>query len=431
MIRTLRRNAAWQIGCLAITVILLGDAAVLAQGRNARGDSFSAIMNGPLAGSDGTSYAGRVYNPLTTRGRAGSVMPVFREARLRQAGEVEYEPGTVHETIVTPAPDMGVEYESEYESGPVFSDPGCDCDGGCDTCDECGLGGGCGTCDECGCGLGREWDVCDEADECVPLCLPRFRHLSLFAGVHAFKGPRDNGFANNFGFQQGINVSGRAPFLRRSYIGYQLGYQATQSRLHGDLVTLSETTRRQHLVTAGLFHRRQVGLQWGVVYDLMRDDLVQDLDFSQIRAELSLIGPRGGEIGFWTAIHANDAGYLIDGQLQFTFQAADQYQLFYRWHFVECGEARLWAGMTNHNDGLFGGEFLLPIDDRWSFQGGFNYLIPEQDALPDSAIQESWNIGINLVWHFGCDGCSSHSSPFRPLFNVVDNGTMFIDQTSP
>ena len=46
--------------------------------------------------------------------------------------------------------------------------------------------------------------ACDDVDECIPLCLPRFRHLSLFAGVHAFKGPRDNGFANNFGFQQGF-----------------------------------------------------------------------------------------------------------------------------------------------------------------------------------------------------------------------------------
>ncbi|MBN1852254.1 MAG: hypothetical protein JW829_06000 [Pirellulales bacterium] len=439
MTRTRFWQVARQIPSLAIALFVVGNSAAFAEGTGHSRDPFSAIFGGVLPASTGTSYAGQVFNPLTSRGRAGSVMPAIREARLHRTSEIAYgpemanqdEPGPTHETVITPIPDGSVEYESD----PIFSGPDCDCDGGLEPCDECGLDPCSDPCTGCFPGLGSEWDICGGADECIPLCLPRFQYLAIFAGVHGFKGPRDTGWGNNFGFQEGVQVGGRAPLLPWPHIGYQLGYQTTQSRLHGDLATLSETSRNQHLATAGIYHRRKVGLQWGVVYDLMRDDLVQDLDFSQIRAEMSLVGPRGGEIGVWTAIHTNDSGYenIFGEQYRTTlnFRAVDQYVLFYRWHFFDCGEARLWGGMTDNNDGLFGGDFLLPIDDRWSLQGGFNYLIPEEDVLPDSAIRESWNIGINLVWHFGCNGCTSHSSPYRPLFNVVDNGTMLIDQIHP
>jgi len=130
-----------------------------------------------------------------------------------------------------------------------------------------------------------------------------------------------------------------------------------------------------------------------------------------------------------TAVHtSNDESYLFLDYYPFLCRVVDQYAIFYRWHFVDCGEARLWGGMTDREDGLFGGEFLLPIDDRWSIQGGFNYLIPQEDSLPNGPVQESWNISLNLVWHFGCNGCTSHHSPYRPLFHVVDNGSMMIDQ---
>lgn len=420
------RSITLQIGCLAVAVMLLGDTTAYAQGGEL-GESLSSILGAAPTARSSTSYAGQTFNPLTTRGRAGSAMPAFREARLREAPEVLYEPGTAHETIVGPTFNKDV----VYDSGPMMADPDCDCGDDCDMCGECGGCGECGVCCECcECSVGCEWDICDD-DRCVPLCLPRLRFFSLFAGVHAFKGPRDNGFGNNFGFQEGVNVGGRVPFLNLPYFGYQLGYQSTQSRLHGDLVAGSTTVRRQHLATAGVYHRRRVGFQWGVVYDIMRDDFVQELDFSQVRAEASLVGPRGGEIGFLTAIHTNDAGYLDGGQRQMTFQAVDQYLLFYRWHFCECGEGRLWCGMTENSDGLFGGDVLLPINDRWSLSGGFNYLIPHDDTFPNGAIDESWNLAVNLVWHPRGDACTSHSSPFRPLFNVVDNGTMLLHQTQP
>lgn len=402
-----------------MVLLVLGNAIVCANEMGNPSDPFAAIFGGMTSATHGTSYAGKVFDPLTTRGRSGSVLPTIREARLHQSSGADDAPEITHETVITPTPNGGM----EYEAGPILSDPNCEGE----LCDDCDLETCPGVCSP----LGSEWDLCGMDDQCVPLCLPRFQHLAIFAGVHGFKGPRDGGLSSNFGFQEGVQIGGRAPLLPWPYLAYQLGYQAAQSRLHGDMASYSETARRQHLATAGLFHRRQVGLQWGVVYDLMQDDLVEDLDFWQVRGEISLVGPRGGEIGFWTAVHTNDEGSIFGDQRLSTFEAVDQYVLFYRWHFFDCGEARLWGGMTDYNDGLFGGDFLLPIDDRWSLQGGFNYLIPEEDDIPDGLIQESWNLSINLVWHFGCDGCTSHSSPYRPLMNVVDNGTMFLDRITP
>jgi hypothetical protein len=342
---------------------------------------------------------------------------------LPQEGEVIYEGqprflksgsdmhfAVEREQIAPPVADGEVIYESDNQAaGMIAHGDGCECGG--DT--TCGMSGDCGSC--------GSWDGCGspDCDECIPLCLPRFRFLTLFGGVQGFKGARDNGTGCNFGFHEGINIAGRAPFIGWRGIGYQLGYRATQSRLHGDLT--SSEGRMQSFVTGGLFRRTPVGLQGGVAYDLLRDDLIEEVDFSQLRTELSILGPRGGELGFAGMFHVNSQ--TIGNTV---FESADQFLLFFRKRFDNCGEGRLWAGFTDTDDGIFGGELLLPLDDRWSAAGTFTYLIPEDDAPPQGAIDEAWNIGLSLVWHWRCQARSSQNTPFRPLFGVADNGSMII-----
>ena len=263
---------------------------------------------------------------------------------------------------------------------------------------------------------------------CFPVCLPRFKTLTVWGGVHGFRGPRDfslgpnqvNRSDSNFGFQEGINIGGRAPFVGLLFpqLSYQLGYQAVQSRLHG---TATDTIdRSQQFVTAGLFRRVPHGLQFGVVWDMMEDDLDVNADFHQIRTEISIKSALGREIGFIGMMHTNDN--VIGGV---TYEAVDQYLLFYRWYFRRGGQGRFWGGFTNDSDGIFGGDFHFPLSDSWALQTGFNYLITDQpDGLPGVS-EESWNIGINLVWHLGR---RARQPAFQPLFNIADNGWMFIDQ---
>jgi hypothetical protein len=376
----------------------------------------------PAGSRHGSEYAGLEYDSKASAAiphRAGSAMPVSSGEGSAIEGEVIYEGEPQFIGAEGGVPASPSDGEIIYEGQPPMD--GLSHGGDCESCG----GGGCASCgggEACGsCG----WDGCgrDDCDDCVPLCLPRFRNLSLFGGVQGFKGPRDNGTNSNFGFHEGFNLTGRAPFIGWRGVSYQLGYRSTQTRLHGDINT--QEGRVQHFVTGGLFRRSQVGLQYGVVYDLLRDDLVEEIDFSQMRTELSVLGPRGGEIGFLGMFHLNNEG-INTGNGTTVFEPLDQYLLFIRKRFANCGEGRLWGGFSDEDDGIFGGEVLVPLDNRWSLAGGFNYVIPEQDAPPQGAIQEAWNVGISVVWDWS--GCGLSNSPFRPLFNVADTGTMIIDR---
>jgi hypothetical protein len=96
-------------------------------------------------------------------------------------------------------------------------------------------------------------------------------------------------------------------------------------------------------------------------------------------------------------------------------------------HGKRGGEGRVFAGATDDADGIVGADFALPLTDCWSLQPRFTYLMPEEGGGSIGARQEAWNIGINLVWHWKNQARSCHQSPYRPLFNVADNGSMIID----
>jgi hypothetical protein len=205
-------------------------------------------------------------------------------------------------------------------------------------------------------------------------------------------------------------------------VSFQLGYQAVQSRLSGTSDD-DDDDRSQHFVTAGLFRRVAAGLQFGVVWDLMRDDLEMEEDFHQLRYEISLKGQQGLEVGFWGASPTNQKE--VDG---LDFEAVDQFAGFFRYNFREGGAMRLWGGATGDSEGIVGADFIAPLSNRWSVQTGFNYLIPDLATGPAAAAQESWNVGLNLVWHWGNTAKRGRHNPHAPLFPVADNGWMFIDE---
>jgi hypothetical protein len=91
---------------------------------------------------------------------------------------------------------------------------------------------------------------------------------------------------------------------------------------------------------------------------------------------------------------------------------------------------RFWGGATNDSEGLFGSDIIAPLNNRWSLQTGFNYLITDAAEGPVGAREESWNVGLNLVWHYGCMAKKGQINPHAPLFPVADNGWMFIDQAN-
>lgn len=257
----------------------------------------------------------------------------------------------------------------------------------------------------------------------------RLRNFSLFAGVHGFKGPVDQGHNGNFGFHEGINYG--APLGDPWGMGYQLGIRGVHSNFSGDNVGEARCDDRdQVFFTGGLFHRAVCGgLQWGIAFDLLRDSYYEKSDLNQIRVEVSMVGTGCREIGFWGAFGTknDEIDACDDEQLVTTFKQTDLYAFFYRRHFSGGGEGRFWVGFTGQRDTLFGGDIRVPLGSSWALQNSFNYLIPEEDRGAEGLGEESWSVSLQLVWYPGRSARCVRDNPSHPLFGVADNSVFMVD----
>ncbi len=271
---------------------------------------------------------------------------------------------------------------------------------------------------------------------CPSLC---FNNTEAFAGVQGFKGPLNLGADGSFGFHEGLNWTNTLPCLPCSNLSTQFGFQAVQSNLSGSF--FSTDSREQWFVTGGLFRRVDCGLQGGLVVDYLRDESFFEMDLIQLRGEVSFVRPCRHEIGFSFAVSVesdevtfNDRGNFqqLYGQQLGTqrVESTDLYSFFYRRRFDCGGQGRLFGGFTGESDGLLGGDIWLPINNCWSLQADFTYLIPPDDAAPFGSFNESWNVAFNLVWSRG--GRLGHGGGHkRPLFNVANNGSFLTHFVTP
>lgn len=385
----------------------------------------------------------RVAPKAPTVTRRAKVQPAAVQQAVAKAPPAPQPPvAVVVDEAVQPAcGQCGCEggIEAPYYEQGACGTPGCGCgmEPGCavvgePTCgltfgEPCGCGdiGCCGDCGDTVCGCG---DVCDgSCGVPVTLMLPPLRELTVEVGVQAFKNPLDNGRdRGNFGLNAGVNLGGAMSWLGLPGIGYQIGYRSTQSQLHGDETLATSDGHQQSFLTAGLFHRKAVGLQYGLVYDLLRDERQGSEDFGQIRGLIGVTNPRGHEIGFQFAKHLNDNN--LGGTV---YHATDQYLLYYRMHGCQGGEFRVFGGFDDDSKGILGSDFNIPLTDRFSLTTGFTYVIPEEDVQGAGAQQESWNVGMNLVWHYGCRAKRSFMSQYRPMFRLADNGSLIVDDRQP
>jgi hypothetical protein len=266
----------------------------------------------------------------------------------------------------------------------------------------------------------------------------RFDNLQLFSGVQGFTGPSNRGSTGSFGFQEGVNWG--TPFPLFPGLGMQWGARCTQSNLAGAAFTAD--SRHQVFVTGGLFHRVDCGLQGGVVVDYLNDDWYRDAGLVNLRAELSWMLDGVDDIGCWVSLSTGgvtatstvrDPTTGVIANPVERWEGTDLYAFFFRRQFGDCltGDARLFGGFSGHGDGLIGVDADLPLSDAWALETNLIYLIPKEGkglGLNAGHAQESWNLGLSLVWYPGrawrCGGGDSYN---RPLFRVADNGIFMID----
>ena len=304
---------------------------------------------------------------------------------------------------------------------------GCSC-GNCDGDVSCGRGGcGLGGCGLGGCGEAACRGACGRGGCLIPCPWLSFDNIELMAGVNGFTGPNNRGETGSFGFYEGINWGASLPCIGCGELGMQLGARAVQANLSGAEFTTNQ--RDQLFLTGGIFRRVDWGFQGGVVVDYMHEDWYAEVDLTQIRGELSWLYPNCHEIGafFTSGTDSDQAASLVNTVvINETFESTDLYAFFYRNRY-DSGEWRIFAGFSGESDGLLGGDFQMAISDCMALEGGYTYLLPEEGTAARGHEQESWNIGLGLVWYPG-RRCARGVDYYRPLFNVADNGSMFVDR---
>ncbi len=329
--------------------------------------------------------------------------------------------------------------ESPLEAGPPVYDNGCDhCDSGlsCDSCSSCGPEG-CSEGSACGpiacgdgldCGGGCGWHECSALGAAFVHVVT---NLNYFAGVHGFKGPTDLGRNGNFGFNYGM-VWG-SPLCDSWGLGYQTGVSVVHSNFTGDQVVdiFSADHRDQVFFTSGIFRRAMCGgIQWGVVYDLMRDNYRDNATTGQIRTEIAFSRPGCHDYGFFGAFGANNDRMvvpLVDQVItEVDLAPLDIYSIFYRRYFTGGGIGRVWGGLTNEGDRVFGADATVPLGTSWALENSFTYLAPK-DGGTTGQERESWGVFLRLVWYPGRKATCEINDPYSPLMAVANNTNMLID----
>ena len=265
-----------------------------------------------------------------------------------------------------------------------------------------------------------------------------YRDFTASAGITAFTNATDLGVHGNFGTNEYLNWA--MPFWNAFGVGWQVGWRGTQTNFQPSTVevgnrTLSKNARDQQFITTGFFTRafEGRGLQGGAVYDYLHDSWLENTDVSQLRYELSYVWGYH-ELGFWGASNIGDQTSLF-GPITRTPGVSgtlDLYTGFYRVQFGDANEWKVWGGGTSESDGIIGTLVRAPMHRSLALEGTFTYVIPNRNQVINldgqgqsgSFTPSAWNVAVNVVWYPAGRSRRSLASPYRPLFEVADNGSM-------
>jgi len=264
-----------------------------------------------------------------------------------------------------------------------------------------------------------------------------YRDLSVGAGITAFQNQSNFGLLGNYGTDEYANWA--MPFWNAFGIGWQVGVRGVQSNFQQASVsdalgTFSGRSRQQVFVTTGFFTRafEGRGLQGGAVYDYLSDSYFENVDVAQIRGELSYVWGYH-ELGFWGAFSTLEQQGLFSpsGTSRGVAGTVDLYTAFYRLHFGDANEARIWGGASGDGQGVIGTQIRAPMSRSLALEGMFTYLMPNKsqtvELSPLTSVTyapSAWNVAVNLVYYPAGRARRSLASPYRPLFDVADNGSM-------
>jgi hypothetical protein len=167
----------------------------------------------------------------------------------------------------------------------------------------------------------------------------------------------------------------------------------------------------------------------------MKDEFLTDVELKQLRGEIGYLYNECSEVGFWfTASDDDDLSIRRSGSSivrTVWAEPTDLYAFYYRRTTCEGNELRVWAGFSGNSDGLIGGDFQVPLNNRLALRGAANYLIPSEAKGAIGSREESWGMGVSIVWYPGCRARSASTDLYAPLLRPADNSTFMVDVQNP
>jgi hypothetical protein len=271
-----------------------------------------------------------------------------------------------------------------------------------------------------------------------------YRNLYLFHGYSSWRGISEGTGANNNGFLYGANYGTKLGVLSDwTGIGAQIGASYGLYDLNGRSSGFADNRiQQQTFVTVGLFRQadRLTNFSGGFVYDAMINDNFSQFAvapyLSQMRAQLAYAVNDRHEIGFWTSLRVSGQTLNVAGPL--TFRPVDQFNFFWHHKFAFGGDGWTWIGFPDHtklggNGSLggyiWGGTLTAPLSPCWAAYTDLQYMAPSARIGAAGAIEESFFIGIGLVYYPGGNSRTSSvvGSSWAPYIPVGNNGTFMVD----
>jgi len=137
------------------------------------------------------------------------------------------------------------------------------------------------------------------------------------------------------------------------------------------------------------------------------------------------------EIGFWTSIPDHgDSAVLGNQQNGFSlnvFEPISQTNFFWRHCWDNRATTNAWIGAAEEpGEMVFGADAQIPLGDRLSLFGGFNYIHPSASGVAGQD-EEMWNLSMGIVITAGCRGANRcRLGGFGPFLPLADNGSLAV-----
>lgn len=315
--------------------------------------------------------------------------------------------------------------------------------GGCNSCAPQACGDPCGNLCGGGNGCGGRNCGCPDCDEC-----PRIGVVGLM-GLDTFRGVSDGDLQSNLGLVTGANLGIPVPVLNEMGLGWQLGATYGIYDWDGRALRNTSDTQQQTFVTTGIFRKGFDGrrLSFGLVYDWMINnnwgEFATGSVLGQWRGQVEYALSNCNAVGImgtlWDRQHSQQVA-LDDSLIIVGARPVNQLQFFWHHKFCKGADGRLWLGFfPNHErlngdgslyDTSIGGDITLPLSKKLALYANFQYVHPSASAGPDAAFDNSYNLGVGLVFYPGGNARSRNINGgcWMPYMPVANNSTFLVDQ---